>query len=75
MNNVYIILISITGVFILLSIVITLIQKRLVKKREEEYSKSIDLTEIRNQIKEKIKKENQEDTSDPVMIDILKEKG
>ncbi len=75
MNNVYIILISITGVFILLSIVVTLIQKKLVKKREEEYSKSIDLTEIRNQIKEKIKKENQEDTSDPVMIDILKEKG
>ena len=72
-DNLYIVLLVIAGVFFLLGIIVFLIEKKLIHDREIEYSKSINLTEIRNQLMEEIQ---EYDSNEPVIIEsqILDEK-
>ena len=69
MSSIYIILGSIASVLLLLGIIVGIIEKKLIFEREIEYSKSINLTEIRNQIKINEKKEDTDNYYEPVIIE------
>ena len=69
MSGIYILLISAASVLLLLGIIVGLIEKKLISDREIEYSKSINLNEIRNQIKIQEKKDESNDYYEPVIIE------
>ena len=67
MSDIYVVLIVIACIFIILGFIVLIIEKKIINERELEYSKSINLTEIRNQLIEKDKEE--EDFYEPVIIE------
>lgn len=71
MNIFYVILAIVAGVLMFLGVIVSIIEKKLISDRELEYSKSINLTEIRNQLREKEKreKEQENDYYEPVIIE------
>lgn len=65
-DDLYVVLLIIAGIFFFLGFIVFFIEKKLIHDREIEYSKSINLTEIRNQLME----EKQEyDSNEPVIIE------
>ena len=71
MNSFYVILAIVAGGLMFLGVIVSIIEKKLISDRELEYSKSINLTEIRNQLREKEKRENEQENDyyEPVIIE------
>ncbi|MBR2827802.1 MAG: hypothetical protein IKE70_01040 [Bacilli bacterium] len=65
-NDIYFVLLIIAFVFLLLGLIVFIIEKKLIHDREIEYSKSINLTEIRNQLMEEM---DDNDYNEPIIVE------
>lgn len=65
-DDLYIVLLIIAGIFFFLGFIVFFIEKKLIHDREIEYSKSINLTEIRSQLMEEMQ---EYDSNEPVIIE------
>ena len=65
-DDLYIVLLIIAGIFFFLGFIVFFIEKKLIRDREIEYSKSINLTEIRSQLMEEMQ---EYDSNEPVIIE------